>query len=119
MDGNLITEILAAHADRLAAGESAQVRTFLELFPASARELEPLLRLAEEVAQLLRATYMPDPTFRAELKQDLLAQHHQARGAFWTWHSSRTLAAVGVGSAAVAVAGLIVYWRGRHAPPAA
>ncbi|HBY98765.1 MAG: hypothetical protein M5U01_05390 [Ardenticatenaceae bacterium] len=119
MDDDLVTEILAAHADRLAAGETGQAGTFLALFPARAADLEPLLRLAEDVARLLRPVYVPDPTFRAELKGDLLAQHHQARATFWGWDTGRTLAAVGVGSAAVAVAGLIVYWRGRHATPPA
>jgi len=115
MDDDLVTEILAAHADRLAAGESEQAQVFLQLFPVSATEMEPLLRLAEEVAQLFRTTHVPDPTFRDQLERDLLAQHRRAHATSWTWDAGRTLAAVGVGGAAVAVAGLIVYWRGRNA----
>jgi anti-sigma factor RsiW len=118
MGDNLIAEILAAHGGRLAAGEENLVETYLAIFPAQAAELRPLLELAEEVARLFRPVHQPDPRFRAELKRDLLAQYHQQRANTWTWNSGRTLAAVGVGGA-VAVAGLIAYWRGRQAAPPA
>jgi anti-sigma factor RsiW len=122
MEGDLLTELLARHSEQLAAGEFEEITRYLELHPAAAEELEVLLHLAQAVALLFRQ--MPPaairPEWRAELMQDLLAQHRQNRVAGWYWRPSRTWAAVGVGGAAVAVAGLIVYWRGRQLqPPAA
>ncbi len=118
MDSELVTEIVAAHGDRLATGESSQRETFLALFPGAAAELEPLLRVAEAVAELFLPVYTPDPEWREALKRELLATYRQKEETFWR-RNSGTLAAVGVGGAAVAVAGLIAYWRVRRLPPAA
>lgn len=123
MNGDLITEVLAAQAERLAAEEFDEIAHYLDLFPAAAHDLEPLLLLAQEVARLFQPRHAPRADWREELKRDLLAEHHQRQiAAAARWGTGRTWAAVGVGvgGAAVAVAaGLIIYWRGRQMPPAA
>nr|WP_290669900.1 hypothetical protein [Ardenticatena sp.] len=92
-------------------------RRWIRLFPAQAGELREwiaLFDLLEWFFEGMRAT-KADPAFRAQLRADLMqadveslyaqenAQSVEAAGASWRkW---------GVGSAAVVVAGALVWWR--------
>jgi hypothetical protein len=70
MPENVIVEVLAAHADRLA-GNKANGEDFLKLFPDHKAELAPLLRVAERVKSVL-VPVAPTPAFELGLKKDLL-----------------------------------------------
>lgn len=101
-------------------------QSILRRFPAQAAELRELFDLTEWLDQFFRRqTVRPDPTFRATLKTQLLAQHDARTGTKkagaralqpWDWEvprPDRRWTAVGIGSA-VAVAGVIAaYWRSR------
>lgn len=116
----MITEILAAQADRLIAGET-HTEDYLVLFPELRSELAPLLQLACEVAAALKPV-RPQAAYRSDLHQALVrAGHNQplpdASGLLnlpeirrdWVW------GAAAVGSA-VSVMGVIAYfWRARTA----
>lgn len=108
-------------------------QSILRRFPGQAAELRELFDLTEQLDQFFRReTVHPDPTFRATLKAQLVAQHKaqpetKQAGARvlqpWEWdmpRPDRRWTAVGIGSA-VAVAGVIAaYWRNRDdASPAA
>ncbi len=70
MDEHLLTEILAAHADRLVdTGDLAE--SYLVMFPKDRETLAPLLKLAADVNTALQPV-TPDPAFRKELRQQLV-----------------------------------------------
>ncbi|MFN8482905.1 MAG: hypothetical protein U0768_07645 [Anaerolineae bacterium] len=71
MDEHVKVEILAAHADLLNQGQDA-CEEYLTLFPDSDSDVSDLMRLAARVHFVLRPVY-PNPVFRLQLKQDLLA----------------------------------------------
>ena len=71
MSENVVTEVLAAHADRLA-GNEVNGEDYLNLFPDHQDELAPLLRIVERVRAVL-VPMEPAPEFEAALKQGLLA----------------------------------------------
>lgn len=118
MTHQMVTEILAAQADRLVAGE-AHTDDYLVLFPELRSELAPLLQLAYEVAAALQPV-RPRATYRSELHHALTrASRNPAEPGptgllnlpdirrDWVW------GAAALGSA-VSVMGVIAYvWRAR------
>lgn len=118
MSQQMVTEILAAHADRLIAGEE-HTSDFLLLFPELRSELAPLLRLAHEVVAVLRPI-RPRPAYRMDLHQALITAgyEHLAQDPTGFVNIPETrrdwvLGAAAVGSA-VSVVGVIAYfWRAR------
>jgi len=119
----LLREILAAQADDLAKGGKTKPKEeYLQLFPAQAEELAPLLDIAERTSRLLSVRVEPDAAFREDLHRSLLAmaRQQQARGQpdpLWMniprgW----LIGAAAVGSA-VSVASLVAYlFRQRQLP---
>ena len=75
MQESVISEILAAHADRLVEGED-DAEVYVRLFPDADEELMGLMALAARVRVALRLV-RPAPAFRAELRRDLLAAARQ------------------------------------------
>jgi hypothetical protein len=75
MPDKVIVEVLAAHADHLAANRGGG-EDYLNLFPAYHSELAPLLRIAEQVKAAL-APVTASPEFQSGLKRDLLAAAFQ------------------------------------------
>ncbi len=77
MSVDLVTEILATHADELNKGEQVEVAKFLEAYPDRRAELAPLLDLAAQLKQTLKPV-PPSSAFRARLHDGLMmAAHHQ------------------------------------------
>src|SRR5512132_3359023 len=115
MSIDLITEILAAHAEQLNSGQSVETETFLAPFPDKRAELEPLLDVAERIKKTLKPV-KPTPAFRERLHNGLmLAAHHQQAQRIlidkkeepqWRW----LLGAAAIGSAAGLIA---MVWRAR------
>lgn len=70
MDEHLLTEILAAHADRLVA-KTDLAENYLTMFPEGRASLAPLLNLAAQVKKAMQPA-TPDPVFRQELRQQLV-----------------------------------------------
>jgi|GEM_PF-801198 len=70
MDERLVTEILAAHADRLVA-KIDLAEHYLAMFPEGRASLAPLMNLAAQVKQAMQPA-TPDPAFRLELRQQLI-----------------------------------------------
>ena len=115
MSIDLMTEILAAHADQLNKSKSVQTDTFLAAFPGTHDELAPLLDVAARVKRTLKPV-KPEPAFRTRLHDGLLmAAHHQQAHRIlvekrgqpqWGW----LLGAAALGSAAGLIA---VVWRAR------
>lgn len=118
MSQQVVTEILAAHADRLVAGE-VHANDYLLLFPELRSELAPLLRLAHEVAAVLQPL-RPRPAYRNDLHRALITAGYQQLAqdptGFVNIPETRrdwVLGAAAVGSA-VSVVGVIAYfWRVR------
>lgn len=115
---HVVTEILAAQADRLIAGES-HTDDYLVLFPELRSELAPLLQLAYDVAAALKPI-RPRPAYRSQLRQALVNAEHrpplQDPTALVNIPEIRrdwVLGAAALGSA-VSVMGVIAYiWRTR------
>ncbi len=79
MSVNLLTEILAAHADQLNRGDAAQ-DAFKNAFPADDPQRDELNALMDIAARTKRALtpVSPKPAFRAHLREGLMmAAHHQ------------------------------------------
>ncbi len=120
MAHQMITEILAAQADRLTSGE-AHTEDYLVLFPELRSELAPLLQLAHEIAAALQPV-RPRTAYRGELHQALVraADSHpltDSTGLLAMPEIRRdwVLGAAALGSA-VSVMGVIAYlWRARAA----
>ncbi len=120
MAHQMITEILAAQADRLVEGE-AQTTDYLVLFPELRLELAPLLQLAQEIAAALRPV-RPRTAYRSELHQALVRAGYDQPLADPTGllnvpelRRDWVLGAAALGSA-VSVMGVIAYvWRARTA----
>lgn len=118
MTHQMVTEILAAQADRLLAGEK-HTDDYLVLFPELRSELAPLLQLAYEVAAALKPV-RPRPAYRSELHQALVnTGYHQpvqdptALVNIPEIRRDWVLGAAALGSA-VSVMGVIAYiWRTR------
>lgn len=94
MQESIASEILAAHAERLVAGEDA-TEECVRLFPEAEGELTDLMLLALRLKSLLRPV-RPTPEFRAELRRDLLAAARQRRvgpprPAWETWREEAEL----------------------------
>lgn len=70
MNAKLAAEILAAHADGLRREED-HAEDYLKLFPENRDELDPLLRLAVEVREVLMPS-RPSPAFTQALRRELL-----------------------------------------------
>ena len=75
MQEPIASEILAAHADRLVAGEDA-TQDCARLFPDAEGDLVELMALAVRLKALLQPA-RPRPQFRDELRRDLLAAARQ------------------------------------------
>lgn len=123
MTTNWLENIVAAYADQRT---PTHRQVLLRLFPEQAGILRDLFDLTDLLAEFFQAQRrQPSPAFRARLKSELLAemekreetqtaQQHSPSPPSRSDHR-RYLAAVGVGSAAVAVAaGALVYWHSRH-----
>ncbi|OGR23926.1 MAG: hypothetical protein A2139_01780 [Desulfobacca sp. RBG_16_60_12] len=118
MQDKVIVEVLAAHADHLAANRGAG-EDYLNLFPAYRAELAPLLRIAEQVKAAL-APVSASPEFQSGLKRDLLAaalqraekQRNKRRTSFLLRREVLIGAALG---SAISLAGIIaaLLWRQR------
>ncbi|MBI4789168.1 MAG: hypothetical protein HY782_19220 [Chloroflexi bacterium] len=77
MSIDIVTEILAAHADQLNMGKPVAAGDFLAAFPNRQDDLVPLLDIASRVKRTLKPV-KPEPAFRARLRDGLLmAAHHQ------------------------------------------
>lgn len=131
-DARFVFELAATYADKYTPIYRASA---IRRFPAQAAELRELFDLTEWVMRFFQRQHDgPNPTFRANLKAQLLAEFTQRdvqradtpavvlSDLGWEWdlpRPDRRWTAVGIGSA-VAVAGVIAaYWRNREAPPAA
>jgi hypothetical protein len=120
MTHQMVTEILAAQADRLVAGE-AHADDYLVLFPELRSELAPLLQLAYEIASALQPV-RPRATYRSELQQALVRAGRDPSMPGPTGllnlpdlRRDWVLGAAALGSA-VSVMGVIAYvWRARTA----
>ena len=77
MDERTVTDILAAHADRLNQ-EQRGTTTLQDVSAEQLVALEPLMRLAERVQSTL-APVQPTPTFVRQLSQQLIATASQSR----------------------------------------
>ncbi|MCW5849972.1 MAG: hypothetical protein KIT87_07800 [Anaerolineae bacterium] len=75
MQEPIASEILAAHADRLVAGEDA-TEDYMRLFPNTEGDLVDLMGLAVRLKGLLQPV-RPRPQFITELRRDLLAVARQ------------------------------------------
>ena len=75
MDESVASEMLAAHADRLNAGDDRS-EDYLRLFPETDADLAELMALAVRVRQGLAPVY-PTLQFRETLRRDLLAAYQQ------------------------------------------
>jgi hypothetical protein len=71
MEGKVLVEILAAHADQLNKGQG-KGSDYLTMFPDHQEKLKPLLEMAEKVKGVL-APVEPAPAFCQSLYEDLLA----------------------------------------------
>ncbi len=111
MNDSIHSDLLAAHADALTAGEVDYDARFSQLFSDEVTLLEPLLDLAVRIFGLLHRAAPMRAEFRAGLKAELLAASRQQRltsgREHWQW------AALG---ASVTVAGVIAAaaWRNNH-----
>lgn len=118
-----LTEILAAHADELNKSDTMHIEEFLKAYPDQRAELEPLLRVADQLKRTLKPV-TPAPTFRARLHDGLmLAAHHQQTHRIliekrpepqWNW----LLGAAALGSAAGVIA-IVLRSRAQSGRPAA
>ncbi|MCL4490227.1 MAG: hypothetical protein M1570_19160 [Chloroflexi bacterium] len=109
MSIDLVTEILAAHADELIKGQEVSVAKFLEAYPDRRAELTPLLDLASQLKQTLKPV-APSSSFRVRLHDGLMmAAHHQETHRIlverraepqWGW----LIGAAAIGSAAGVIA---------------
>ncbi len=105
-------DLLNAHADALVAKESDYQSRYTALFPVEMAETQDLFNMAEDLYALFNKPVMVCPTFRAELKADLIAQRHQQQVA----PSYRTWRWAALGASAVTVASVIAAatWRGTY-----
>lgn len=114
MEGDTIANILAAHADALNRGENA-TDEYLSRYPAQARDLASLFRLAEAIRETMPPV-TPSDLFRESLSRHLgnfsssmalVDRPNDQDGARW-----RTVVAAG---SLISVAGLTIYlmrrWR--------
>lgn len=117
MLGDMVAEILAAHADHLVRDKD-DGKDYLDLFPAYQAELAPLLGIADLLhARLVPVT--PSPEFVAGLKQDLSvaasqrseAQKRQKQVSFP--HRRAVLIGAAAGSV-LSVAGIATAWLWRR-----
>ncbi len=115
-----LDNVIVAYADH---PTPTHRQVLLRLFPEQAGLLRELFDLTDMLAAFFRSQErQPSPAFRARLKSELLAEMEKREehvapapsAEHFRFHSKRYLAAVGVGSAAVAVAGAIAFWRSRH-----
>ncbi len=121
MKRDWMDDVVAAYADN---HTPAHRQVLLRLLPQHASLLRELFDLTDMLVDFFNSQeHRPSPTFRARLKRELLAQMERREeratpppsAERFRFHSRRYLAAVGVGSTAVAVAaGAIAYWRSRH-----
>ncbi len=124
IEDNTVVELLSSHVDRLLVGDD-HVQDYLALFPGLREEIAPLLRLARDLAALLRPV-KPRAAFRHELRRSLVSSGYRqlspslalqpfAQDSRREW----MLSAAAIGSA-VSVVGVLAYlWRNRssHAAP--
>lgn len=119
MRENVVTEILAAHADHLVGSETSG-EDYLNLFPNYRAELAPLLRIAERVKAVLVPVTL-SPAFETGLKQDLLVaairraeEKRDQKQVSFLRRRSVLIGAAALGSA-LSVAGIVaaLLWRQR------
>lgn len=114
--GRLVTEILDAHAERIKRpGGRRQAREYALLFPHYAREVAPLMGIAERLQGLARPA-MPRLEFRLALKEELLRAARRPRARRPGWRSPLVWGAAG-GLAAL-LAGLAAWKRRQQRPTA-
>ncbi len=112
MSIDLVTELLAAHADQLNRNDARASDSVLAAFPQDREELASLMQVAARVKQTLKPV-TPASAFRSRLHDGLMlaAHHHRAQQIYidkrgepqWGWLLG-----------AAAAAGIIaVVWRSR------
>jgi len=121
MSTQLVSEILAAHADQLNRGEKVKTEALLATFPRERDEVASLLDVATRLKRAFTPTSVT-PQIRADLRDGLMiaAQHRASqrilidrRDSPWSW----VLGAAALGSAAGLIA---IAWRARsHHQPVA
>ncbi len=109
---DLVTEILAAHADQLIGNQAVPRDAFLAASPREREELTSLMEVASRLKQTLKPVE-PAPAFRARLHDGLmLAAHHQQAQRIYV--EKRGEPQWGWLLGAAAAAGIIaVVWRSR------
>jgi hypothetical protein len=112
---DLVTELLAAHADQLNRNDAIANDSVLAAFPQDREELAALMQVAARVKQTLKPV-TPAPAFRARLHDGLmLAAHHQQAQRIYI--DKRGEPQWGWLLGAAAAAGIIaVVWRSRTQP---
>ncbi len=121
MSIDLVTELLAAHADQLNRNDAIATDSVLAAFPKDREELTSLMQVAARVKQTLKPV-TPTPAFRTRLHDGLmLAAHHQQAQRIYI--DKRGEPQWGWLLGAAAAAGIIaVVWRSRtqaHPAPVA
>jgi hypothetical protein len=111
MEGKVLAEILAAHADQLKKGQG-KGNDYLAMFPDYQEELKPLLETAEKVKQVLKPVE-PAPAFCQSLHDDLLAarQRRLAEGVpqLARSHTKQILVGAAAVGSVVSLAGALAY----------
>lgn len=116
-DERIIAEILNAHAQRLQRDtEGARPVHYERMFPQYARQLGPLMRLAERVRRLLPPA-APRADFREALRQELVAAAELRQPAVRAVSSWRRRVLWGAAAGGAALMAGVAAWRWRSREP--